>query len=116
MDRDEHFFGSLVDKLSKHPDVKDLCPVRYAYVPLIKMVFMDIDIDLLFARIEAPYISKELHSLQDDSVLKNCDQASILSLNGNRVTDMILELVPNKDNFSLTLRCVKLWANNSGIY
>jgi len=39
-----------------------------------------------------------------------------LSLNGTRVTDLILELVPNRDNFRITLRCIKLWAKNRGIY
>jgi poly(A) polymerase len=68
------------------------------------MVFMDVDIDLLFARISAPQISDDLSSLKDDSILKNCDEASILSLNGTRVTDLILELVPHRENFRITLR------------
>ena len=32
------------------------------------------------------------------------------------MTDLILELVPNKDSFRITLRCIKLWAKNRGIY
>jgi hypothetical protein len=99
-----------------NPYAENICPVPYTKVPIIKMVFMGIDIDLLFARISAPQISDELKSLKDDSILKNCDEASILSLNGTRVTDLILELVPNKDNFRITLRCIKLWAKNRGIY
>lgn len=35
---------------------------------------------------------------------------------GRRDTDMILKLVPDKENFELTLRCIKLWAKNRGIY
>ena len=80
------------------------------------MEFMDIDIDLLFARISAPQIGDDFKSLKDDSILKNWDEASILSLNGTRVTDLILELVPNKENFRITLRWIKLWAKNRGIY
>jgi len=41
---------------------------------------------------------------------------SILSLNGCRVTDQILQLVPNIQNFRTALRCIKLWANRRGIY
>lgn len=70
VDRDKHFFGTLVEILKKNPEVTELCPVPYTKVPIIKMKFRDIDIDLLFARISAPIISEDLKSLQDDSILK----------------------------------------------
>jgi len=37
-------------------------------------------------------------------------------LNGRRATDAILEHIPNIETFQLTLRCIKLWAKNRGIY
>jgi hypothetical protein len=48
--------------------------------------------------------------LLDVSLLKELDQKSVLSLNGCRVTDQILRLVPNKESFRMALRCIKLWA------
>jgi poly(A) polymerase len=51
-------------------------------------------------------------------LLKNLDPKCVRSLNGCRVTDEILRLVPNIDNFRLALRAIKLWAksiNNVGI-
>ena len=41
-------------------------------------------------------------------------------MNGRRVTEAILENIPktskNLETFKLTLRCIKLWAKNRGIY
>jgi len=54
--------------------------------------------------------------LQNDALLKNCDPPSIYSLNGNRVTEQILSLVPNHANFILTLKAIKLWAQKRGVY
>ena len=43
-------------------------------------------------------------------------QVAIRSVNGSRVTDEILRLVPNIPTFRLTLRCVKLWAQRRAVY
>lgn len=115
IDRDRHFFGMLPDILRADERVSKLVEVRGAFVPCIKMIYCGVDIDLLFARVEP----KEVHDnidLSHNAILRNCDIASIRSLNGRRVTDAILKHIPNIDNFQLTLRCVKLWAKNRGIY
>lgn len=49
-------------------------------------------------------------------LLRNLDPKCVRSLNGCRVTDDILDLVPNHDSFKLALRAVKLWAKKRGIY
>lgn len=83
--------------------------VEEAFVPVIKMKFDNIEIDMLFARLLLKEISDGM-DLRDDNLLKNLDQRCVRSLNGCRVTDEILRLVPNIDNFRLTLRAIKLWA------
>lgn len=109
------FFGTFYEILKNNEDVKELRAVENAFVPVIKLVFCNIEMDLLFARLALPEVPDDL-SLLDESLLKNLDPKCVRSLNGCRVTDEILHLVPNIENFRLTLRAVKLWAKNRGIY
>lgn len=112
----EAFFGLLVPRLLDHADVEDLSPVPDAYVPIIKMKLMGVSIDLLFGRLHLEQIPDSLNSLSDDNLLKNLDDKTVRSLNGARVADCILELVPFPDIFRETLRLIKTWAKNRGIY
>jgi len=109
------FFGDLHDMLAKDPLVTDLQPVPDAYVPVIKMAYDGIYIDLLFARLSVAMIPENFDILDEEN-LKNVDDETQRSLNGPRVADHILRLVPNRENFRMTLKCVKLWADKRGIY
>ncbi|KAI1897793.1 hypothetical protein AGOR_G00086930 [Albula goreensis] len=109
------FFSSFYEKLKEQEEVKDLRAVEEAFVPVIKLSFDGIEIDILFARLALQTIPESL-DLRDDSLLKNLDIRCIRSLNGCRVTDEILHLVPNIENFRLTLRAIKLWAKRHNIY
>ncbi|XP_045507790.1 poly(A) polymerase type 3 isoform X1 [Colias croceus] len=109
------YFQSFYELLKQQPEVKDLRAVEDAFVPVIKMNFDGIEIDLLFARLALKEIPDSF-DLRDDMLLKNLDQKCVRSLNGCRVTDEILRLVPNINNFRLTLRAIKLWAKRHGIY
>ncbi|XP_070569664.1 poly(A) polymerase beta-like [Ptychodera flava] len=109
------FFSSFFELLKQQPEARDLRAVEEAFVPVIKMVFDGIEIDMTFARLALAQVP-ENQDLADDNLLKNLDQRCIRSLNGCRVTDEILNLVPNKDSFRLALRAIKIWAKNHGIY
>uniref|UniRef100_A0A8C6YSU9 polynucleotide adenylyltransferase n=2 Tax=Nothoprocta perdicaria TaxID=30464 RepID=A0A8C6YSU9_NOTPE len=109
------FFQSFFEKLKHQEEIKNLRAVEDAYVPVVKFEFDGIEIDLVFARLSVQTISDNL-DLGDDSRLRSLDIRCIRSLNGCRVTDEILHLVPNKENFRLTLRAIKLWAKRRGIY
>ncbi|PRP78954.1 poly polymerase [Planoprotostelium fungivorum] len=114
VDRSE-FFTTLVEMLQRNPQVTKLTSVQDANVPVINMRFGGVEIDLLYARLAHQNIPEEL-DLLDHNNLRNIDEKSVLSLNGCRVTDQILKLVPNIPNFRTALRCIKLWAKKRGIY
>ncbi|NXO50937.1 PAPOG polymerase, partial [Aramus guarauna] len=109
------FFQSFFEKLKHQQGIKNLRVIEDAYVPVVKFEFDGIEIDLVFARLSVQTVSDNL-DLRDDSRLKSLDIRCIRSLNGCRVTDEILHLVPNKENFRLALRAIKLWAKRRGIY
>ncbi|PVD25757.1 hypothetical protein C0Q70_13417 [Pomacea canaliculata] len=109
------FFKSFVELLKAQPEVKDLRAVEEAFVPVIKMTYDGIELDMLFARLALPTIPDDI-DLRHEMYLKNLDEKSVRSLNGCRVTDEILHLVPNKENFRMTLRAIKLWAKKKGVY
>ncbi|KAF3826752.1 hypothetical protein GH733_009277 [Mirounga leonina] len=90
------FFQSFFEKLKHQDGIRNL------------------RIDLVFARLAIQTISDNL-DLRDDSRLRSLDIRCIRSLNGCRVTDEILHLVPNKETFRLTLRAVKLWAKRLAV-
>jgi len=120
IERHRHFFDKLVPILEATPGVKDLTAVKEAFVPLVKMTFDNVDIDLLFACVQAKKVDKE-PNLLDNNILRGCAADDIKSLNGCRVTDKINELVAaagpkSIHNFQTTLKCVKLWAKNRGVY
>lgn len=111
----EDFFDTFYTILENHPDVENLHAVEEAFVPAIKLDFMEIEMDLLFARLALDKIPADI-DLKEIALLKNLDQKCVRSLNGCRVTDSILSLVPNHEAFRLTLRTIKLWAKKRAIY
>lgn len=113
--REEDFFGELHNILAEMPEVQELNPIPDAYVPVLKFKFDGVSIDLLYARLDLWVIPEDLDLLQD-SLLQNVDEQTVRSLNGCRVTDQILRLVPNTQNFLSSLRSIRFWAKQRGIY
>ncbi|KAL5271852.1 hypothetical protein ACHWQZ_G000154 [Mnemiopsis leidyi] len=109
------FFSTFFEVLQSHPNVTDLRAIEEAYVPVMKFHFKGIEIDLLFARLALQSIPDNL-TLGDVDLLKNLDYKCVKSLNGCRVTEDILNLVPKAESFRLALRAIKLWAKRRGTY
>mmetsp|Transcript_113006 Transcript_113006/g.225017 ORF Transcript_113006/g.225017 Transcript_113006/m.225017 type:complete len:561 (+) Transcript_113006:127-1809(+) len=112
------FFTTLVEKLRQHESVNDCVPVPDAYTPVIKFKMKDVCIDLLFAKLVRPLEDGQNpeEAVKHEEVLQNMDEKSVRCMNGFRVADQILQLVPNLVAFRQTLRFVKFWAKRRGIY
>lgn len=92
----------------------------------MKCVISGVEVDLLFARVNLPEVCTLLNEkipsddgkagdkldIEKDEILRGVDDASQRSLNGPRVTDMILNLVPDVATFRTALRTIRLWAKS----
>ncbi|XWS17681.1 hypothetical protein CRYUN_Cryun33cG0088300 [Craigia yunnanensis] len=115
VNREEDFFIILHDILAEMEEVTELQPVPDAHVPVMKFKLQGISVDLLYASISLLVVPDDL-DISCGSVLHNVDEQTVRSLNGCRVADQILKLVPNVEHFRMTLRCLKFWAKSRGVY
>ncbi|KAI9646077.1 polynucleotide adenylyltransferase [Ciborinia camelliae] len=116
--REEYFemFPDLLVEMAPKGSITELTPVPDAFVPIIKFEYSGISIDLIFASIDTLSQVPRTLTLKDDNILTGLDEAGLRSLNGTRVTDDILDLVPEKAVFRNALRGIKLWAQRRAIY
>ncbi|CAN6374025.1 unnamed protein product [Urochloa humidicola] len=113
--RNEYFFRWLHEMLAEMPEVTELHPVPDAHVPVLGFKINGVSIDLLYANLSHAVIPEDL-DLSQDSILYNVDEQTVRSLNGCRVTDQILKLVPNIPSFRTTLRFIRYWGKRRGVY
>jgi poly(A) polymerase len=109
--RDDFFehFAPILEKMSPPGAIEEMTAVPDAHVPIIKLEYSGISIDLIFTRLAISGVPENL-DLRDSSLLRGLDEADLRSINGTRVTDEILTLVPQQKAFRHALRAVKLWA------
>lgn len=110
------YFPALLVEMSPPGAITDLTPVVDSFVPIIKFKYSGISIDLIFASIRAVSQVPMTLDLQDNKLLAGLDETDLRSVNGTRVTDAILQLVPQQSVFRTALRGIKLWAQRRAIY
>ncbi len=107
--------GSLEQMLRSSKSVDRVSAVPDAFVPVIKLTVRGIDVDLTYAQLSSPHVPPDM-DLQAMRVLRGMSDESVRSINGCRVTDRIVQLVPNRAEFSLALRYLKAWGKRRGVY
>ncbi|KAF4466746.1 poly(A) polymerase [Fusarium albosuccineum] len=116
--REDYFkyFPDLLVSMAPSNAITDLAVVTDAFVPIIKFEYSGISIDLIFSRIIQKQLAPDFNNLKDSGLLRGLDEAELRSLNGTRVTDEILTLVPERSTFRKALRAIKLWAQRRAVY
>lgn len=109
------FFNSFCEKLSQSPNVESFLSIPEAYTPVIKFTLEEQSIDIVFASLQTPCLPVPVDVL-DLKCLKGLDEQSVRSLNGVRVAEWLLKLVPNPNEYRIALRIIKFWAKQRGLY
>ena len=109
------FFTSFCSIMNNHPDISMLSAVPDAYTPVLKFNIDGQAIDMIFVSLGMSSIPVNLDVL-DSRFLRGLDEQGIRSLNGCRVAEWICRLVPSFCSFCTTLRFIKHWARQRGIY
>ena len=81
-DRDADFFDALPPLLEASGLVTDVQAVRDANVPILKLKFDGVEIDLLYAQLALAAIPPEGFDITANEVLRNVDEKTVLSLGG----------------------------------
>ncbi|KAF2087038.1 Poly(A) polymerase [Saccharata proteae CBS 121410] len=115
--RDDFFnhFIECLEKVSPPGAIEKAVKVQEASVPIIKMDYQGIDLDLLFARLAVASVPPDL-DLNDNSLMRGLEPEDVRSVNGNRVATELLALVPQTKVFRQVTRAVKLWAQRRAVY
>lgn len=114
------FCTRFLEQLKTHKEITKIKHLPFAFVPLIKLTFLDTEIDLLYAHV--PYTNSIYKQFEKNNFFENInklDPQSIRSLNGYYLNKKILDIVIsyNKLNeFRQTVQFLKIWAKNRGIY
>lgn len=76
-------------------------------MPVIKLKYDSIAFDLVYVPLASEHVPSDL-DINDISIIRNVSQDSVTSINGRRVTDKILQLVPDAPVFRTALRFLKV--------
>jgi len=115
----EEFFSEedgFIKLLRGRGEVTYVNPVLGARVPIVEVVWSGIELDVLCAIIQRPRVPQNPVDLLDDQILIGMDEASRFTVNGPRVTELIIGLVPQTEPFKLVLRVIRHWAKKRGLY
>ncbi len=108
-------FPEILQKMAPNGAITELTLKPEAFAPLITLKYQGVDIDLLFGRIAVHNQIKKDLSMTTQDLLRGLTDQEVRSLNGVRVADEMLNLVPEQGVFRTALRAIKLWSMRRAI-
>ena len=100
--------------------------ISTAKIPIVKLTFMGVHLDLLYCAMISPVnlLAKEtaasVQSLKDTFLLeiKNAmpDKTNAMSFSGWKTCQALLSMIDDPESFSMSLKIVKRWAKQRGVY
>lgn len=109
-------FQTFVPLLHARADVQDLQAVPNARVPLIGMRLAGQEFDIMTCHVNADTLPPPAAMLASYEWLNGVDPASVLTFNGPRVTEVLLQSTPRANQYLLAVRALRLWAKRRGVY
>jgi poly(A) polymerase len=109
------FFSFFLASLRQQSCVSQILSIPDAYTPVIKFFIDAQSVDLVFCSLHVKQLPKKLDIL-DLQYLRGLDNPSVRSLNGARVAEWLLRIIPNLHAYRNLLRVVKHWARCRGLY
>ncbi|KAJ2894197.1 Poly(A) polymerase [Zalerion maritima] len=112
------YMPACLRELSPPGAITSMAEVPDAFVPIIKLVYSGIEIDLIFSRIATltQLPAEPSWNLRDNHLLRGLDDSEVRAVNGTRVSDEMVNLVPEPSTFRLALRAIKLWGQRRAVY
>jgi poly(A) polymerase len=108
-------FPEILQKMAPEGSITELTLKPDAFAPIITLKYNGVDLDLLFGRIAIHnQIKKDLVMTTPD-LLRGLTDQEVRQLNGVRVAEEMLSLVPELGVFRAALRAIKLWSSRRGI-
>ncbi|KAF2683745.1 Poly(A) polymerase [Lentithecium fluviatile CBS 122367] len=111
----EHW-PSTFRELSNPDELTEMVVVPEAYVPIIKMEYRGVSLDVIFASLPTQATIGRDFKLDDMNVLKGLNPDQMRSVNGVRCGEELQQSVPQIKTFRHALRTIKMWANRRGVY
>ncbi|KAF8863816.1 Poly(A) polymeras-like protein [Acephala macrosclerotiorum] len=108
-------FPEILYKYAPEGAITELVPKPDAHAPCMTLKYHGIDLDLLFGRIANLTQIPPNFSRVEDSMLQGLTEPEVRCLNGVRVADEMLSLVPEQAVFRTALRTIKLWSARRAI-